>query len=318
MQNLPQVHAARNHTGGDRYDYTESFQYIKPIFQQADLSIVNLETTITATGNYSGYPLFRSPKELIETMSNIGIDVAVMANNHVFDGGKQGVLTTLSLLDSIGIRHTGVFTGESDQRAHHPLYLQANGLRFALLNYTYGTNGLPVPEGLSINKIDTSAIKNDLQQIDRSLTDGVIVYFHWGNEYERKPNVVQKSLADLCHRYGAEMVIGSHPHVVQPIYFQEDDDEVIRNITVFSLGNLVSNQRNRYQDGGIIVAVDVNKKQGKPLELSVLYTPVWVKLPQYHILTTAAVNTATLSPIERKAYEQFINDTRQLLCPDSE
>ena len=317
MQNLPQVQAARTRvkTGNNRYDYTESFQDVKPIFQQADLAIVNLETTISATGNYSGFPLFRSPKDLIETMSNIGIDVAVMANNHAFDGGKQGVLTTLSLLDSIGIRHTGVFTGVNDKQDHHPLYLQTNGLRFALLNYTYGTNGLPVPEGLYINKIDTAVIKSDLQQIDRTQTDGVIVYFHWGNEYEKKPNVIQKSLAELCHRNGAEIVVGSHPHVVQPIFFNQEEDGLVRNVTVFSLGNLVSNQRNRYQDGGVIVAIDVRKTKGQPLELSILYTPVWVKLPQYRILTTSAANTVALSPAERKAYELFIKDTYQLLCP---
>ena len=314
MQNLPQVHAARNKSGGG-YDYSESFQYVKPIFEQADLTIVNLETTISATGNYTGYPLFRSPKALIETMSDLGIDVAVMANNHVFDGGKQGVYTTLAMLDSIGIRRTGVFTGSSDRLNHHPLYLQANGIRFALLNYTYGTNGLPTPDGLTVNRIDTSVIAHDLQQIDRKLIDGVIVYFHWGDEYARQPNSVQKMLAAICHRYGAEIVIGSHPHVVQPISYFEEEDGTVRNVTVYSLGNLVSNQRNRYTDGGIIVAIDVIKKQEDPMTLTTRYTPVWVQLPKYRILTTTAADTVPLHANDRKAYQQFISDVNQLLRP---
>ena len=313
MQNLPQVNAARNRNGG--YDYSESFQYIKPIFEQADLTFVNLEATLNASGRYSGYPLFRSPLELADAMSNTGIDVALMANNHVFDGGKQGVLTTLSMLDSLGIRHTGVFTDSHDFHAHHPLYFQVNGLRLALLNYTYGTNGLPTPEGIYINRIDSLVIIRDIAQIDRRTTDGVIVFFHWGNEYSRQPNAEQKSLADLCHRHGVEIVIGSHPHVIQPISFQEEADGSIRNVTVYSLGNLVSNQRERYQNGGIIVAIDVLKEHNQPLSLKPLYIPIWVKLPKYRILTPSVADTLPMSAAERKSYDQFIDDTNQLLRP---
>ena len=207
------MQAASDRRGG--YDYSEAFQFVKPLFEQADLAIVNLETTISPTGNYTGFPMFRSPKVLIETMSDMGIDVAVMANNHVFDGGKQGVFTTLSMLDSFDIKRTGVFTGDSDLHANHPLYLQVNGLRFALLNYTYSTNGLPVPAGLFVNRIDSSAIARDLKQIDRTTTDGIIVFFHWGVEKARQPSREQKALAELCHRYGAEIVISAHPHVVR-------------------------------------------------------------------------------------------------------
>ena len=316
MQNLPQVRAAHDNQGGG-YDYSESFQFVKPVFQEADMAVVNLETTISATGNFTGFPIFRSPKELTKSLCDMGIDVAVLANNHAFDGGRQGVNTTLSFLDSVGIQHTGVFTDGYDFLNNHPLYLSVKGLQFALLNYTYGTNGLPVPEGMYINRIDTFSIVRDLQQIDRSTTDGVIVFFHWGNEYARYPNQEQIALAELCHRYGAEIVIGSHPHVVQPIAYEEDEEGIIRNVTVFSLGNLVSNQRNRYQDGGIIVAIDVLKAPGEPLELNIRYTPVWVQLPKYRILTINAAKEIALSPTERKAYQQFITDTNQLLRPDN-
>ena len=316
MQNLPQVRAARSNRV-EGFDYSECFQFVKPLFEQADLTFVNLETTLTTTGNYTGYPLFRSPVDLAETIRDAGIDVTVMANNHVFDGGKQGVNTTLSLLDAANIQHTGVFTDSRDFLSNHPLYLRVNGLQFALLNYTYGTNGLPTPDGMYVNCIDSFTIVRDLQQIDRTTTDGVIVYFHWGVEYARQPNQEQRALADLCHRHGAEIVIGSHPHVVQPISYIEEEDGAIRNVTVYSLGNLVSNQRERYQDGGIIVAIDVTKEPDEPLALQIYYSPVWVQLPKYRIITTSAADTIPLSTAERKACELFMNDVNQLLNPGS-
>ena len=311
MQHTPQVYAARNNNGV--YDYYESFEYIKPIFEQADLSFINLETTLTTSGYYTGYPLFRSPKEIAGALRDNGIDIAVMANNHVFDGGKQGVYTTLELLDSAGIKHTGVFTDCNNFIKEHPLMLKTKNLNIALLNYTYGTNGLPTPSGLSVNRIDSFTIARDIAQIDRTKTDVVIVFFHWGYEYSRQPNNEQKSLAELCHRYGAEIVIGSHPHVIQPIFFQEDDDGGIENITVYSLGNLISNQRERYKDGGIIVSLDIIKENDKTIKIIPLYTPVWVQLPKYKILPPSVADTIAMSQFERAAYNQFISDTRKLL-----
>ncbi|MDR0573517.1 MAG: CapA family protein [Tannerella sp.] len=316
MQHYPQVYAAQDSRGG--YDYSMSFQYVKPIFEQADLAFVNLETTLTASACYTGYPLFRSPKELAGALYSAGIDVAVMANNHAFDGGKQGVYATLSLLDSANIKHTGVFAGCNDFIKRHPLMLQIKNIQIALLNYTYGTNGLPTPDGLSINRIDSFTIAHDIAQIDRSRTDAIIVFFHWGNEYSRQSNSEQKSLAELCHRYGAEIVIGSHPHVVQPVSFNKEEDGSVNNITVYSLGNLVSNQRERYKDGGIIVALDLVKEKNKRLKIIPSYTPVWVQLPKYKILPPAVADTIPMSDDERIAYERFIKDTNDLLSGKKE
>ena len=312
MQHTPQVYAAHNKNSGV-YDYNESFEYVKPIFEQADLSFINMETTLTISNNYTGYPLFRSPKEIAEALQDIGIDVAVMANNHVFDGGKSGVFTTIELLDSAEIKQTGVFRDCYDFIKRHPLILKTNGLNIALLNYTYGTNGLPTPDGLSVNRIDSFSIARDISLIDRSKIDAVIVFFHWGYEYSRQPNKDQKALAELCHRYGAEIIIGSHPHVVQPMSFQMDDDENIKKITVYSLGNLVSNQRDRYKDGGIIVALDIVKEKGKDLIITPSYTPVWIQLPQYKILTPTAADTIAMTVSEHLSYERFIFDTNELL-----
>ena len=226
----------------------------------------------------------------------------------------------------LGIGSTGVFADSHEFITNHPLILQSKGLRFALLNYTYGTNGLPTPDGLSVNRIDSFNIARDIALIDRTKIDGIIVFFHWGYEYARQPNDEQRKLADLCHRYGAEIVIGSHPHVVQPIVTHEDtymdysgrEKKNIGNITIYSLGNLVSNQRERYKDGGILVILDIMKKKEAQLAIHASCIPVWVQLPKYRILPPFVADTITMSASERSAYEQFISDTHTLLSPKTE
>jgi len=314
MQHIPQITAARDGKGG--YDFSESFRYVKPVFENADLAVINLETPLTTSDNFSGFPFFRAPEELAIALKDIGIDVAVMANNHVFDDGKRGVLTTQSKLNTEGIKYTGVFSNSEDFIEFHPLILKVNGFKLALLNYTYSTNGLPVPGGLAVNRIDSFAIARDIAHIDRSQIDAVIVFFHWGDEYSLRPNAEQKALAELCHRYGAEIVIGSHPHVVQPVVCSGDNGE-INEITVFSLGNLVSNQRDRYCDGGIIVTLDVIKENGKKIKIKPFYIPVWVQLPKYSILPPNTADKMIVTPSDRAAYDRFVSDIKKIMESNS-
>ena len=155
MQHFPQVTAARC---GDGFDYRGVFAYLRRRFHAADLVVVNLETTLTRTDRYTGYPCFRSPVALADALRDAGVDVAVLANNHCCDGGAAGVRTTVAELGRCGILHTGVFTDSLDRAANNPLWVERYGVRFALLNYTYGTNGIPVPAGVEVNLIDTADI----------------------------------------------------------------------------------------------------------------------------------------------------------------
>jgi poly-gamma-glutamate capsule biosynthesis protein CapA/YwtB (metallophosphatase superfamily)/CubicO group peptidase (beta-lactamase class C family) len=305
MVHAPQITAARQKNGN--LDFSEVFEYVKPVFEKADLSFINFETTVSLSNTYSGFPMFRSPKKIAEAVKNAGIDVVVLANNHAFDGWKKGVVHTQTILDSLHLKHTGVFTDSIKLSGNHPLILTANGLNIALLNYTYGTNGLSVPEGLIINMLDTIKIKNDILNIDRKNMGAVVVFFHWGNEYQRKPSVEQRQVAEMCHRLGAEIVIGSHPHVIQPI------EKTNEYVTVYSLGNLVSNQRWRYSDGGILVTLDLFKEKDKPLKINTSYTPVWVQLPKYKILPPSVADTVTMTAKQKTDYKRFIDDTEKLL-----
>ena len=313
MQHMPQVRAARRPDG--TFDYSETFRYVKPIFEEADFAMLNFETTLTPTSRYTGYPMFRSPAQLADALHDIGMDAVVMANNHICDNGRAGIGYMTARFDSLRIAHTGAFIDSTRYRMNHPLRFEVKGIRFALLNYTYDTNGVPIPEGTIVNLIDTTVIQNDLKGIDRSETDCIIVFFHWGDEYVRKPNNTQRMLAELCHRYGTEIVMGSHPHVIQPFEAGYDTDSTIRSVTVYSLGNFVSNQRDRYKDGGLIVTLDIEKRNGQ-ISICPYYTPVWVSMPNYRILPPSVADTLPLPSGQRENYLQFIQDTRTLLDND--
>ncbi|MEI3554730.1 MAG: CapA family protein [Alistipes senegalensis] len=125
---------------------------------------MNLETTLTRRGRYTGYPLFRSPVALADALRDAGVDVAVLANNHCCDGGAEGIRTTMAELDRCGILHTGVFADSADYKKNNPLYLNRCGMRLAIVNYTYGTNGMPVPAGTIVNLIDTVRMAADLAE----------------------------------------------------------------------------------------------------------------------------------------------------------
>lgn len=251
MQHLPQVYAAQQQDGS--MDYTSCFSRLKGYFASADFVVANLETTL-GEPPYSGYPQFRSPVALAEAMRRVGIDVAVLANNHVCDRGGVGIRSTLDALDRAGVRHTGAWA-DTLPAENHPLWLEKGSFRVALFNYTYGTNGIPVPRGCFVNGIDTVRMGRDIAKARQSGASHIVVFLHWGNEYETVPNRVQRSLSEFCHRAGAEIVIGSHPHVVQSLETDTDSSGRIVGVTAYSLGNFVSNQRQPGTDGGISVRI---------------------------------------------------------------
>ena len=306
MQHMPQVDAARTAEGG--YDYSRSMQYIAPMFREADLAVLNLETTITTSGRYSGYPCFASPVEVVDQMKDMGVDVALLANNHCCDRRGAGIDATIGALDSRGIAHAGVFTDSADYQRNNILRFERRGVRFALVNYTYGTNGIPVPKGKHVNMIDTAVIIRDLRSLERDSVDCVIACMHWGIEYERRPNREQRSLAALLQREGVDIIIGSHPHVVQPYYADST------SILYYSLGNLVSNQRKRYTDGGLIAEVEVVRCDTvEGLRYRTTPHPAWVLRPDYTIVPRAVGDTLRMTEGSREAYTLFMNDTERLL-----
>lgn len=272
MQHMPQVEAARTKNG---FDYSGCFEHIRPLFLASDVVIVNLETTLTDSGRYSGYPMFSSPAQLAQDMYDAGMRYVVTANNHTLDKGFAGVSNTISALDSARIRHTGVFTDSLRMAKDNPLIIDANDIRFALLNYTYGTNGMPVPKGVAINLIDTLAIKKDIAKAVHMNPDFIVVYIHWGYEYHTKESAEQRAVAEWLRSQGIGFVIGSHPHVVQPLSVTSDAAGRFESATVYSLGNFVSNQSQANTDGGLVVRFDITIDTDGSAEVKGEYLPVW-------------------------------------------
>ncbi|HTJ49233.1 MAG TPA: CapA family protein [Cyclobacteriaceae bacterium] len=237
-----------------KYNYDPCFQFIKPYIQSADLSIANLEVTL-AGKPYSGYPQFSAPDELLVTLKDAGLDVLVTANNHCVDKGKKGLERTIAMLDSFNIPHTGTFVDETNRLNDYPLLVEKNGFKIALLNYTFSTNGLPVTKPNIVNRIDTAAIHKDLIKAKTYHADAIIVFTHWGIEYQSLPSPEQKRITEFCFNLGADLVIGAHPHVIQPMEWRKDSDKLV----AYSLGNFVSGQRKRYTDGGAMLSVELQK-----------------------------------------------------------
>lgn len=317
MVHMPQITAAKRDS---TYDFLESFRYLKPVFDSADVVIVNLETTISESGRYSGYPLFSSPPELVSALGQSGVDIVALANNHICDKGGAGIKGTISTVGKVGLKYTGVFADTSAYEELNPLIFEKEGIRFALLNYTYGTNGMPVPKGMVVNMIDTTLIAGDIASARNDSAEVTIIYFHWGIEYMRNPSESDKDLAKWCHQKGVDIIIGSHPHVLQRPEHLIDSSGIVRQVTVYSLGNLVSNQRKRYTDGGMLVRLDISLCDSLQPAIKVGYVPTWTHVhwqdghKYYHVLPASAADTLLKAGTDyRISYDLFISDTHKLL-----
>ena len=237
-----------------KYDYSSCFQFVRPYVDSVDLAIANLEVTL-AGPPFKGYPQFSSPDALAVTLKDIGFDVLVTANNHSVDRGRKGIERTITMLDSLQIAHTGTFKDSLSREEQTPLVVEKNGFRLAILNYTYGTNGIPVTKPNVVNHLDTAVMRRDLQKAKSSGPDIIIVFTHWGEEYQSLPSKKQNDLTEFCFKNGAMLVIGAHPHVVQPMEWRKDKNQFV----AYSLGNYISGQRKRYTDGGAMVYLEMQK-----------------------------------------------------------
>ena len=253
MQHDSQIHAAFN-PDSSVYSYKPCFDPIRTELASADLTIGNLELTFGGPP-YKGYPQFSAPDELMTTLKDAGFDVLVTANNHCLDRGALGLERTLEMINQASILHTGTFKDTLEWLNEYPLVISRSGFRLSLLNYTYGTNGMPLTFPNMVNMIDTIRLEQDLIKAKLQDTDAIIVFFHWGKEYERQPNVRQRDLTEFCFKHGAKLVIGSHPHVLQPMEWRKESDQFI----AYSLGNFVSGQYDRYKNGGAMLHIDLKK-----------------------------------------------------------
>lgn len=261
-----------------QYSYDDVFQYVRNEISEADIAIGNFEVTL-AGPPYKGYPQFSSPAALAAACKNAGIDCLVTANNHSADKGKKGITGTISRLDSLGIPHTGTFKDIQDRDSLYPLIIEKKGKRFALLNYTFSTNGITVPQPVIVNMLDKNQIALDISKARSKNPDAIIAFVHWGNEYDTIPAKSQKDMAEFLFSNGVDIVIGSHPHVLQKMEWIKGDAAVKDGPVIWSLGNFVSNQQKPRTDGGSMVRIEMEQRNGKLTVTKAGYYLIWVYRP---------------------------------------
>jgi hypothetical protein len=237
----------------------------------------------------------------------------------------------VDVLGDKGMIQTGVFISPGQRELNYPLILEKNGILLALLNYTYGTNSLVADTPNIINYIDTMLIRQDIRKARLVEPDFIIACVHWGQEYEREENPTQQSLARFLFDQGVDAIIGSHPHVVQPIRFERDSTRIIRPV-VYSLGNFISNQRDRYRNGGIIVGLDLEKTGDGSISggrsstriTGIDYLPVYVHKPEqggrylFELVPCGIpdemMSESGFTDEDRASYQEFCTDTRKKLA----
>ncbi len=231
--------AAARSSGG--YDFEYAYQNIADIIELKDIAILNQETIISTEHNVSSYPQFNSPVELGEEMLDIGFDVFNIATNHSVDCGEKGLISAINFWKSKNAITTGAYLNEADYQTI-PLS-EVNGIKIAYVGFTEQTNGLSLPSDTDVilmTSADEERLKQRVMAAD-AISDFVIVNAHWGVEYTHEPNDFQKDLAAKLGEWGADVIIGTHPHVIQPVEFISNSDGS-KTLVAYSLGNFISAQ----------------------------------------------------------------------------
>jgi poly-gamma-glutamate synthesis protein (capsule biosynthesis protein) len=316
MSHMPQVKAAHN-PQSKRHEYEHWFQFLKDTIASADFAIANLETPLGGEP-YSGYPMFSAPDAFAEELKKVGFDILVTANNHTVDKGRKGLERTLSILDSLNILHTGSFRDQQQHDSTTPLMIEAKGVKIALLSYTYGTNGIPVPKPNVVNLIDHVQMEKDIVKA-RSLGAQIIIpIIHWGVEYQTYEHPSQVKTAEFLAVKGVDAIIGMHPHVVQPIKYVKSNRDSIP--VAYSLGNAVANMRDRYKDGGLFVQLTITIENDTPRITSFNDIPFWVwkgsskevkGIHGYYVIPESKISILPVG--EAKKAKVFFDDTRKIL-----
>ncbi|MBU5425755.1 CapA family protein [Tissierella pigra] len=280
MFHSPQNKAAYN-PETKTYDFNQSFKYIKKYTENADIALGNFETVTREDVSYSGFPRFNTPKESLLALKEAGFDILSTANNHCLDQGKKGLVDTINNIHEYGMKNIGTYI-----ETNNMLVEEVEGIRIGFLSYTYGLNGMDgmlSKEELDymVNRIDEDRIKQDIENIKDLQTDIIVVSIHWGNEYEMEPSSYQMELGEKMVDWGANIILGSHPHVIQKSQIINKNGK--DNFIIYSLGNFISNQRkstmdNSYTEDGVMVQLEIEKNfsKGETEIKNIDYIPTWV------------------------------------------
>lgn len=318
MSHMPVTNDAWN---GERYDYARIMAGAKPYVEAADYAVVNLETTLSGGPPYSGYPAFNSPDDMARDLKALGFDLCLTANNHSLDRGFSGLNRTLDVLDEVGLRHVGS-SRTQEEHDHNIQVADVGGVSVAFLGYTYGTNGIPIPKKhpyalnvfntdylTSLSKPDWDRLAGDLEAAKALETDLVAVMIHWGLEYKLTQNRYQEEMADFLFENGADVVLGGHSHVPQPMELRALPDGR-QGFVCFSLGNFISSQTKPNTDATAVLTLTLTRDNvtGKTQVTDYGYVPMYMlhraQGPRFELLD---IHAALDSPETGQALRQKLN-----------
>ncbi|MBQ6265755.1 MAG: CapA family protein [Clostridia bacterium] len=233
---------AQARTNDGSYDFSYDYAEIKKYIEEPDVAILNQETIISTEHQVSSYPMFNSPPELGQEMIDTGFDVFNIATNHSLDKGESGLISTINYWKEKGMITTGAYLNDEDFKI--PVN-EVNGIKIAYLGFTEQTNGLKLPADSEVVLVlakDEALLESKIHQA-KQMADVVIVNAHWGEEYTHEPTVSEKQMAQKLCDWGADVVIGNHPHVIQPVEYITSTDGSHTMLCAYSLGNFISAQR---------------------------------------------------------------------------
>lgn len=282
-------------TGENTYDFRDNFTHVKSIFQSSDLAIANLETTILPSAPIRSYPRFNSPPEILDSLKDAGFNLISTANNHSMDTGLEGIYGTLDELESRGMASFGTY-----RHVDHKKYvmLEKKGMKLGVSSFT---TGYFQSNGVRMNNIDSNGMENYInfmsltsvndafttleKEVEAMKDEGaefIILYLHWGTEYEKSPDQYQKQLSQRLIDIGVDLIIGSHPHMVQDMSFIKSSDGLHEGLVCYSLGNFLSNQRNEIlemtgTEDGLIAKISLKRDDsGEVIIEKTTFIPTWI------------------------------------------
>lgn len=336
LMHNPVLQAAKT---GDGYDFRDSYEYIAPYYQQFDFMVANLEVTLggTKAGQYQGYPTFNCPDQIVDALKEAGVDLLLTANNHSYDTGYNGMLRTQQVVKEKGLANLGTVenAGDSFWRVE-----EISGIRVGMVCYTYESgkaadgrkqlNGItlkkeaePLVSSFSYTDLEGfyQTVEADLAAMTQAGAEATMVYIHWGNEYQLQPNADQKTIAQKLCDLGVDVIVGGHPHVIQPFEMLTSGEHT--TYCIYSVGNAISNQsRNslksisnaRYTEDGMVFGVVFQKWNDGRVEVAeVSILPTWVNretktVREYDIIpldTAVAVWNGYDVGNEARTYESY-------------
>ena len=263
------------------YDFSYVYDDIRSYTEASDITISSLETTFAGEyRGYSNYPTFNTPDSLATALKGIGIDIISTAGNHALDYGYSGLCRSIDVLNNAGLSHLGTYKSAEEQE--QILIKDVKGVKIAFINYTYGTNGIPVPSGKEycVNLIDKELIKKQIAQAKEAKVDMIVACMHWGTEYRTTANSEQKELADFLFKNGVDVIIGNHPHVLEPMEKRTvtlDDGTIKDCFVVYALGNFTADQREEITRDSAILNLTITKNSDGKISIDkVNYVPIYM------------------------------------------